>query len=191
MAATVCTAVPASRQGPSGAMAAVVQPDPTNSGLGQEGVPAPGQRVWDDRAAQLVGEDIPGVLPRLASPQPVFLLPLEMGAQPPAQEVIERDLTPACSGLRLRGHYLVGHRNPGLGDVSFEPTESYIWRAPDWGQVSPIDGNVYVIKAGDWLSVWDEYGWEMVKSGLNQGWSPEGGAKRRTPAAEALARLRR
>lgn len=70
--------------------------------------------------------------------------------------------------------------------------ESYIYRGPDWQQESPVDGRMYVIKAGDWLlgSVWDVYGWALVKSGLVNGWSPEGGARRRTPTAERLAQLR-
>ena len=70
--------------------------------------------------------------------------------------------------------------------------ESYIYRGPDWVQTSPVDGKEYVIKSGDWLlaSVWDEYGWSLVKSGLVNGWSPEGGARRRVPTPERLAQLR-
>jgi hypothetical protein len=64
--------------------------------------------------------------------------------------------------------------------------ESYIWRAPDW----PVGDTV--IKAGDWLlgTVWDEHGWGLVKAGLVNGWSPEGGAKRSRPSASRLAQLR-
>ena len=70
--------------------------------------------------------------------------------------------------------------------------ESYIYRGPDWVQTSPVDGKEYVIKSGDWLlgSVWDEYGWSLVKSGLVNGWSPEGGARRKVPTPERLAQLR-
>jgi hypothetical protein len=70
--------------------------------------------------------------------------------------------------------------------------ESYIYRGPDWVTPSPIDGSECVVKAGDWMlgTVWDEYGWEMVKSGLVQGWSPEGGARRTKPTEERLAQLR-
>jgi hypothetical protein len=57
---------------------------------------------------------------------------------------------------------------------------------------SPVNGQDYVIKAGDWLMgcQWDDYGWQMVKSGLVNGWSPEGGARRSKPNAERLAQLR-
>jgi hypothetical protein len=68
--------------------------------------------------------------------------------------------------------------------------ESYIYRGPDWVCAQP-EGET-VIKAGDWLlgTVWDEYGWSLVKSGLIRGWSPEGGARRAQPSSEALAQLR-
>lgn len=70
--------------------------------------------------------------------------------------------------------------------------ESYIYRGPDWKIASPIDGESYVVKAGDWMlgTVWDSHGWDLVKRGLIQGWSPEGGAKRSRPSAERLAELR-
>lgn len=70
--------------------------------------------------------------------------------------------------------------------------ESYIYRGPDWEVASPVDGTNVVIKAGDWLVgvVWDEYGWDLVKSRKVNGWSPEGGARRRVPTADRLAQLR-
>lgn len=89
------------------------------------------------------------------------------------------------------------HRDVNLfhrADTSGHATvvESYIYRGPDWRITSPVDGQAYVVKAGDWLlgTIWDEPGWELVKRGLVNGWSPEGGARRRNPAPEALARLR-
>lgn len=71
----------------------------------------------------------------------------------------------------------------------FTPAESYIWRAPDWQVSSPVDGKPYVVKAGDWLlgGYWDEFGWELVKAELVNGWSPEGAAARATPSPERLA----
>lgn len=74
----------------------------------------------------------------------------------------------------------------------FTPAESYIWRAPDWEISSPVDGKPYVVKSGDWIlgGYWDEYGWELVKAGLVNGWSPEGTARRSTPSPERLAQLR-
>lgn len=70
--------------------------------------------------------------------------------------------------------------------------ESYIYRGPDWQVTSPVDGSEVVIKAGDWMlgTVWDEYGWTLVKAGMVRGWSPEGGARRTKPTAERLAQLR-
>lgn len=82
------------------------------------------------------------------------------------------------------------HKNGTEGHA--QVVESYIYRGPDWTIESPIDGNSYVVKAGDWMlgTVWDEHGWELVKAGLVRGWSPEGGARRITPDAERLAELR-
>lgn len=74
-----------------------------------------------------------------------------------------------------------------------EVVESYIFRAPDWTIVSPIDGSEVTIKSGDWLlgTVWDQHGWDLVEKRLIRGWSPEGGARRDyTPAPERLAQLR-
>lgn len=70
--------------------------------------------------------------------------------------------------------------------------ESYIYRGPDWKIQSPMDGNAYVIKAGDWLlgTVWDQTAWEDIKKGRINGFSPQGGAKRATPTPDKLANLR-
>lgn len=70
--------------------------------------------------------------------------------------------------------------------------ESYIYRGPDWNFTSPVDGKEYAVKAGDWMlgTLWDEHGWMMVKAGLINGWSPEGGARRTTPSPARLAELR-
>jgi hypothetical protein len=74
----------------------------------------------------------------------------------------------------------------------FTPTESYIWRGPDWEVPSPVDGKCYKVCKGDWMlgGVWDTHGWSLVKAGRVNGWSPEGGAKRRIPTAARLAQLR-
>jgi hypothetical protein len=70
--------------------------------------------------------------------------------------------------------------------------ESYIWRAGDWTQESPVDGKSYVVKAGDWLIgvQWSDTAWPLVKAGLVNGWSPEGTARRSKPSPERLALLR-
>lgn len=70
--------------------------------------------------------------------------------------------------------------------------ESYIYRGPDWEITSPLDGNSYTIKAGDWMlgTVWDEEGWALVKAGYINGWSPQGGARREAASPEFLSGLR-
>jgi len=72
------------------------------------------------------------------------------------------------------------------------PVESYIYRGPDWVQESPVDGRKYVIKSGDWMlgTIWDDAGWDLVKRGLVNGWSPEGACERTVPTQERLAQLR-
>jgi len=70
--------------------------------------------------------------------------------------------------------------------------ESYIYRGPDWVFTSPVDSKEYAVKEGDWMlgTVWDQEGWQMVKAGLINGWSPEGGARRTTASPERLLELR-
>lgn len=70
--------------------------------------------------------------------------------------------------------------------------ESYIYRGPDWNFTSPVDSKEYAVKAGDWLlgCVWDQEGWQMVKAGIINGFSPEGGARRITPSQDRLNELR-
>jgi hypothetical protein len=82
------------------------------------------------------------------------------------------------------------HQNGTDGHADI--VESYIYRGPDWAFTSPVDGEEYAVKAGDWMlgAVWDEEGWTAVKAGLVNGWSPEGGASRTTPTPERLAQLR-
>jgi len=95
-------------------------------------------------------------------------------------------------------NYMAKHRDINLfhkGGTSGHATvvESYLYRGPDWHQTSPVDGKEYVIKAGDWMlgTVWDDHGWQLVKAGLVNGWSPEGGAARAVPTPDRIAQLRR
>lgn len=78
------------------------------------------------------------------------------------------------------------HTQGSSTDGHATAVESYIYRGPDW-EVGDT-----VIKAGAWLlgTVWDEYGWALVKARKVNGWSPEGGAKRARPSASRLAELR-
>lgn len=89
--------------------------------------------------------------------------------------------------------WMTNHRNIGLFHKSgteghADVVESYIYRGPDWS----VEGNDYVVKAGDWMlgTIWDEYGWKLVKDQLVSGWSPQGKARRTTPDADRLAQLR-
>src|ERR1700677_3213256 len=41
------------------------------------------------------------------------------------------------------------HRSGTEGHATV--VESYIYRGPDWTVSSPVDGNDYVVKAGDWM----------------------------------------
>lgn len=81
----------------------------------------------------------------------------------------------------VRKHRQIGwfHADGTLGHA--EVVESYIHRGPDW-HTSDIDGNVQVIKSGDWVlgAIVDEAGWEAVVNGPADGWSIDGKAKRRT-----------
>jgi hypothetical protein len=96
----------------------------------------------------------------------------------------------AWEWMRKSGDIGLFHREGTSGHATV--VESYIYRGPDWHQVSPVDEKSYLVKSGDWMlgTVWDEYGWQLVKAGLVKGWSPEGGAKRATASPERLALLR-
>lgn len=91
----------------------------------------------------------------------------------------------------LRKSPNVGLWHQGGTDGSGEVCESYIYRGPDW-TIQASDGSQQVIKSGDWLMgiIWSEESWPLVKQGLIGGVSPQGRAKRRTPDAADVARLR-
>jgi hypothetical protein len=76
-------------------------------------------------------------------------------------------------------------------DGAAEVVESYIYRGPDW-TIKAADGSEVVIKAGDWLGgfIWSPEAWAEIQAGRISGVSPEGGAKRRKPTADAVANLR-
>jgi hypothetical protein len=108
-----------------------------------------------------------------------------------------RDFVSAETLEKTAWEWMTKHRDVGMfhrkgTEGHATVVESYIYRGPDWTVPSPVDGNDYVVKAGDWMlgTVWDQHGWELVKAGLIRGWSPEGGARRSTPNAERLSQLR-
>ena len=84
-------------------------------------------------------------------------------------------------GAKVGLHHADGTEGAGL------TVESFLWPADDWKTPSG-----YVVKEGDWMGgiVWDDPAWELVKAGKITGVSMQGSARRRTPAAEALANLR-
>ena len=96
----------------------------------------------------------------------------------------------AWSWMTKQGGIGMFHRGGTEGHATV--VESYIYRGPDWCVASPVDGSDCIIKAGDWMlgTVWDDYGWQMVKAGLVNGWSPEGSARRSTPSPERLNEMR-
>lgn len=78
-----------------------------------------------------------------------------------------------------------GGRQVGIGHLdgtegAATVVESYVWRGPDWDL-----GDGIVVKAGDWLigAILDEPAWDLAKAGRLAGFSPQGVAKRRRPAA--------
>lgn len=90
--------------------------------------------------------------------------------------------------LKYRG---VGADHADGTDGSGELVESYIYRGPDW-TVKAANGDEVVIKSGDWLmgTIWSPQRWAKWVSGEYGGMSPQGGAVRRVPSAEAVAGLR-
>jgi hypothetical protein len=92
--------------------------------------------------------------------------------------------------------WMAKHRDVGLwhkDGVSNQATvvESHIHRGDPW-VIKAADGSTVTVCEGDWLiaCIWSEEAWPLVKSGAIRGFSPQGAARRRTPTAEELARLR-
>jgi hypothetical protein len=74
----------------------------------------------------------------------------------------------------------------------FETVESGIHRGPDW-LLKAVDGTEQVVMEGDWLvaiRAKTDAAWNLMKSGLIGGTSPQGRARRGTPSDEALSKLR-
>jgi hypothetical protein len=105
-----------------------------------------------------------------------------------SEEVLEQT---AWNWMKEHRAVSLFHADDTMGHA--QVVESYIYRGPDWHQLSPVDNKEYVVKAGDWMlgTIWDSHGWSLVKSGLVNGWSPEGGAKRGNASADKIAALRK
>lgn len=93
------------------------------------------------------------------------------------------ELEKACwSFLPGGGQVGIAHMDGTLGHMTV--TENYIYRGPDWAQPSGL-----VIKSGRaWLigGICDDYAWQLAKAGKLNGFSPQGGAKRRAATAAEL-----
>lgn len=107
-----------------------------------------------------------------------------------------RDFASAQAVEKAAWSYLQESPNVGLWhengtDGSGRVCESYIYRGPDW-TIQAVDGSEQIIKSGDWLMgiIWDEPSWQLVKSGLIGGVSPQGHARRKIPDRESIERLR-
>ena len=85
----------------------------------------------------------------------------------------------------------VGLHHSDGSDGAGRVVESYIWRADPW-LIKAADGTEQTVHPGDWLLgiVWEPDAWEAIKSGQVRGLSPQGRARRRVPAPDALANLR-
>ena len=101
-------------------------------------------------------------------------------------EVLEKA---AWSWMAKNRNVGLSHRDgtEGHGTV----VESYIWRADPW-VVKSADGSEQTVMPGDWcIGVqWGEDTWQMIKSGLVRGFSPQGAARRRVASGSDLVKLR-
>jgi hypothetical protein len=90
-----------------------------------------------------------------------------------AWSLLNRDAAPEVGLYHADG--TVGHARV---------VESYIYRGAPW-TLTAVDGTEQVIKAGDWLIglQCDDYAWQLYKTGLVQGVSLQGRARRRRVAA--------
>src|SRR6185437_11485197 len=102
------------------------------------------------------------------------------------EDVVER----ACWNFMRKGAKLGMWHEPGHDDAG-EVVENYIHRGDPWA-IKAADGTAQTIMPGDWLVgvVCSPYTWGLYKSNAIGGVSPQGGARRRSPSADTLARVR-
>ena len=84
-----------------------------------------------------------------------------------------------------RKHRRIGFfhaEGPGI-ETHADLVESYVWRGPDW-ETTDISGATQVVKTGDWMlgAILDEPGFGLVLNKKADGWSLDGGARRRRSA---------
>jgi hypothetical protein len=102
-----------------------------------------------------------------------------------------RDFASKAAVERAAHEFLKNHRQVGAfhkdgTDGAGQIVESGIHHGPDWV------GDSFVVKEGDWVGAieWTLEAWPLVEKGLIRGVSPQGGATRRRPSAQAVAALR-
>lgn len=101
------------------------------------------------------------------------------------EDVVER----ACWSFMRKGARLGMWHEAGHADAG-EVVENYIHRGSPW-VIKAADGTDHTIMPGDWLVgiVCSEHTWALYKSNAIGGVSPQGGARRRLPSADTLARV--
>lgn len=80
-----------------------------------------------------------------------------------------------------RNHRRIGFFHVDGTEGHADLVESYIYRNPNPWEITDIDGQMQVIKTGDWVmgAILDEPGFELVKKRKADGWSVDGVARRR------------
>lgn len=102
-------------------------------------------------------------------------------------ETVER----AAHRFMAKGAKIGLYHQPGTEGAA-TCVESYVWPSDtDW-VTKAADGTMRTVSKGDWLIgvICPEDVWQVYKSGLLGGASPQGGGRRRVPTAESLAQLR-
>lgn len=150
---------------------------------------APGDDIHDRIAPGVPVPDEVREIAKTTEPEQQFILGLayRAGADPAIAKGMDggRDFFSKAELERAAHSFMLNGPVSGLfhadgteGHVTF--VESGIHRGPDWDA-----GNGLVLKDGDWFlgALCDDMAWKLVKSGKVQGFSPQGLAKRRPPAA--------
>lgn len=144
-------------------------------------------------------EDAIGVVIK-ADPSKQFLLTVAYPAWKPDVAVAadghidfasDHVLEDACWYFMRKGAKVGMWHEPGHENEA-EVVENYIYRREDPWVIKSPDGNDQVVMFGDWLVGLrlSNRAWSLWKARLIGGVSPQGGAKRRLPSPESLARVR-
>jgi|HubBroStandDraft_6_1064221.scaffolds.fasta_scaffold03839_2 hypothetical protein len=101
-------------------------------------------------------------------------------------DVVER----ACWNFMRKGARLGMYHQRDVTDEA-EVVENYIYRGDPW-VIKAANGTEQLVMPDDWLVgiVCSPSTWSLYKSNAIGGVSPQGGARRRSPSADTLARVR-